>query len=655
MSPTFALRIPGSSPAAKAAVVILATIPILAVWTALAVLIALFGMHQVTFHTNWDVLPDWLWYYRADPQLHRWLVKGYEFGGIALAFGLVLLLWDTGKNRKSQHGDAKFQDRNSVERNGFYSNSGILVCLAFGRYVRASIETHVLLKAPTGSGKGVGVIIPNLLEWDGSSITIDLKGENYDATAGFLAAHGVKVYRVDVLNRSGHTHRFNPLSYIDRESEMSVIGELRNFAEQLYPVHGDDAFWADEAKAAFVGVGAYVAETPELPFTFAEIFRQFVSGDPRARFPEVVRQRATSDRPLSEGCTIALLKFTGANEKTFGNIMSSVTAKFGMFLDPRVRAATSESDFDLADIRHKKMAIFLVAEVNKVPEQKTLLNLIFQQAMSRAIEQGEAKKAARHRVLLVLDEFYQLGQMPEVTRSVTIVRSYGFNLLFVFQNEGQVVELDRSKLISGNCDVQVVFTPNDPDDAKRISERLGTYGIDATSKSKKLGTFAKSDNSQSVSQQARPLMLPQEVLEMSLEKLIVFVRGRSAIFGDRITYYNSRDFMPRLMKAPELPMPGAARPQALPLSEDTEPPAAAASVPDARPETSQAKPPPPEPRAMTDDEIADMSQFSDDELEIGADSPFVAIRNGADRLAACTAWQRSYAPSVGAPAGRNAA
>lgn len=647
------IRIPGSSTASKTAFVIVGAVVMLSIWTAIAIIVALFGLHQISVHTNWSVLPEWLWFYRHSPQLHAALVKGYTFGGLVVALLAVFVFWKLSQIKKSQHGDAKFQERKDVIESGLFENKGILVGTAYGRYIRASDQTHVMIEAPTGAGKGVGIIVPNLLERDGSSIVLDLKGENYDICSGYLAAHGVRVIRVDLLNTAGRTHRFNPLGYINRKSEIEVIGELRKFAEQLYPKEGDTAFWTDKAKSAFVGVGAYIAETEELPFNFTEIYSQFVSDDPRTRFPELVRQRATSNRPLSEGCTIALAEFTGASEKTFSEIMASVTAKFGMFLDPRVRAATSVSDFDLGDLRHKKIAIFLVVRVDEIPEVRTLLNIIFQQAISRALSQGEAKNAARHRVLLVLDEFYQLGQMPTLNQATSFVRSYGFNLLFVFQNRGQALEVDKSNLISGNCDVQVVFTPNDPDDAKKISERLGTHGIDSTSKSKSLGMFAKTNNSQSVSSQSRALMLPQEVLTMPELEIIVFIRGKNPLKADRITYYESKDFMPRLMKAPELPSPAAKTVRAVPLSvvspASDAAPVGSVTAPDDGPATvaaaSQEEAPAVIERELTDAEIDGAEEIPEDALVLGELDPAISIARGVEPEAAVSMWMTDFVGS----------
>lgn len=616
------IRIPGNSPAAKVAIVLVAAVPIVIVWTALAILIALFGLHQVTLHTHWRVLPDWLWYYRRDPQFLGWLARGYAYGGVVVAFFTLLLLRHAG--RKSLHGEARFSTVGEIERAGLFGQAGIMCGRFKGRYLRAPTLAHVELEAPTRSGKGVGVIVPTLLDWAGSSIVVDPKGENYALTAGFLAAHGVKVYRVELLNRSGRTHRFNPLSYIDRSDDREVIGELRKIAYNLFPHEpGENRFFSDKAQSAFIGVGAYVAATPELPMTIAEIYRQIIEGEPKVRLRELVNERARSDRPLSQSCVTALNDFTSANDKVFADILSSVTAKFTAFLDPLVVNATAESDFDLGAIRHERVAIFLVFQVDDIKPLSTLFGMIFQQAIRRAMDQGEARKAARHRVLLLLDEFYSLGRMPTLIDAVTVIASYGFNLLFVLQNRGQLTEVDRSKVILANCDVQIAYTPNLLDDAKEISERLGTHSVVARSENRVLGIFGKSNRSRSESEHSRALMLPQEVRTMPADDILVFTRAQLPIRAKKIKYYESNDFTSRLLPPPELPFPRGAS------GASTSGAVAAAATQQGVARAVE----------LTEDQINGLAEIPLDVLEIDRDhDPFAAIERGEDAEPAAVEW-----------------
>jgi len=123
-----------------------------------------------------------------------------------------------------------------------------------------------MLYAPTRTGKGVGVVIPNLLAWPGSVVVLDIKRENFAATAGFRAAAGQTVLLFDPLARDGRTARFNPLGHVDRDDPVAVLDELQRMAAMLFPAHDRaDPFWAEAARIGFIGVGGYVAATSDRP------------------------------------------------------------------------------------------------------------------------------------------------------------------------------------------------------------------------------------------------------------------------------------------------------------------------------------------------------------------------------------------------------
>ena len=72
-----------------------------------------------------------------------------------------------------------------------------------------------------------------------------------------------------------------------------MLDELQRIAGMLFPAHSHaDPFWSEAARTGFIGVGAYVAATPELPFTLGEIYRQLTEDDPRRRFPAAMTSSA---------------------------------------------------------------------------------------------------------------------------------------------------------------------------------------------------------------------------------------------------------------------------------------------------------------------------------------------------------------------------
>src|SRR3546814_15471952 len=110
-----------------------------------------------------------------------------------------------------------------MKRHGFRAGSGIVLGRKRGRFLTLGGSEHVIVEAPTRSGKGIGIVIPNLLTWAGSVIVLDVKRENCDASAGFRAHYGQAVYLFTQTDRQGRSARSNPLASIDRHDPDDVI------------------------------------------------------------------------------------------------------------------------------------------------------------------------------------------------------------------------------------------------------------------------------------------------------------------------------------------------------------------------------------------------------------------------------------------------
>jgi len=193
-------------------------------------------------------------------------------------------------------------------------------------------------------------------------VVLDIKRENFEATAGYRAEAGQRVLLFDPLAKDGRTARFNPLGHIDRDDPVAVLDELQRMSVMLFTGSDHaDPFWSEAARTGFIGVGAVVAETPDRPFTLGEIYRQLTQGDPRLRFPALIEDRRRQGRPLSAGCVSALTDFCASSENTFASVRQSITSRMGLWLNPAVDAATSASDFDLRTVREGDLSLYLGA------------------------------------------------------------------------------------------------------------------------------------------------------------------------------------------------------------------------------------------------------------------------------------------------------
>src|SRR3546814_14246776 len=108
-----------------------------------------------------------------------------------------------------------------------------------------------------------------------SVVVLDVKRENWSTSAGYRQRAGQSVYLFDPLDPEGRTARYNPLAHIRRADDTEVVNELQKIAVMLFPApERSDPFWAEAARAAFIGVGALVAANPGMPFTIGEIYRR---------------------------------------------------------------------------------------------------------------------------------------------------------------------------------------------------------------------------------------------------------------------------------------------------------------------------------------------------------------------------------------------
>lgn len=526
----------------------------------LAMVLALAGLHRLSGDINLAAVPAWFWYFRGDPEVQRWT----KIGGIgAGVIGLMIVFGVASGIRRPLHGAARWASSGELKREGFRDPAGILLGRWGGGFLSFGGLEHVILYAATRLGKGVGFVVPNLLNLASSMVVLDIKRENFEITAGFRAAHGQAVHLFDPLAADGRTARYNPLGHIDRKKPGDALDELQKIALMLFTTSDRaDPFWSEAARIGFLGVGVFVAESPDLPFTLGEIYRQLTRGNPKQRFPAAIVERARQGRPLSQGCVNALTDFCTASDNTFTSIKQTITAKMGLWLSPRVDAATSASDFDLRQIRQHPTTIYLAASPDNMERVAPLYNLFFQQLIDlntrRKPETGDTAQ-----LVLLMDEFARLGHASVIAHGFSFVAGYGLRLLAVLQSPAQLraeYGPDLAEEIMTNCGVEVAFAPKDLKTAQELSARLGYYTYGAHSKSRPTG-FASGRRSTTESEQRRALMLPQELAQLPSDQLIVLRAGIPPVRGRKIVYYKNKAFQARLLPPPEVPLlPGLTDP-----------------------------------------------------------------------------------------------
>lgn len=530
-------------------------------------LVAVVGLYLAGYFFLWYIKADPLtasplttvryWYYYGEREdVRKALLTCLVVGvGLAGACG-VFAMWP---KKRPLHGDARFATKKEVKEEGLLGEDGIILGRFAGQYMMLPGQQGVLLEAPPRSGKGVGFVIPNLLNWPGSTIVNDIKGENWTRTAGFRAAHGHQVHLFDPLAEDERTSRWNPFAYVSESAPYKTIDDLQRIAGMLYPdPPGTDPFWSTSARGLFLGIALYLFQTPGSTRTIGEVLRQGMASDAEGfqkHWRRLIDACEAAGYSLSQETIQILYDVIDLAPVTASSIRKSFTSKLDLWLNPLIDAATSGNDFDFRELRKRPISIYCRIKVDDMSRLQPVLNLFFQQAIGlQTKELPEDNPELRYQLLLMMDEFKSLGRLPVIADSTAFLPGFNVRTAIIVQSESQMVEVygeQGAKSLRKMLAARIVFPPKDFDDAQAISKELGTYTVKQKSKSNRM--FDGKGATISTSDQPRPLLNPREIQDLGKKRLILFYENLRPVLGGRLYYYKDRFFVRREVKAPVVP------------------------------------------------------------------------------------------------------
>lgn len=512
--------------------------------------------HQNPVQTTPLTILQYGHYYGHKPAIRRSLI-GSTVAGFVVIGGVVAI--PLIPRRRSLHGDAKLATRREIKERGLLNGEGIIIGKLGDQYLSIPGQQGAILAAPPRAGKGVGVVIPNLLNFPGSVIVVDVKKENWEVTAGFRQQHGQAAHLFDPLSETGETACWNPLHYVSSDPNIR-INDLQRIAEMLYALApGETPFWSLSARTLFLGIALYLFETPNSIRSIGEILRQGMTGGSTDEgfvdhWKRIIRSRRSGNNPLSWQCEAVLLETIDLPPQTAGGIRKEFTSKLSLWLNPLLDAATSKNDFDFRDLRKKPTSIYVGITPDNLERIRPVLSLFFQQAIGmQTRELPEHNPLLKHQVLLLLDEFTALGRIPIIETSCGFLPGYNVRILLVIQTPSQLRSVygkDGADTIMKTLAGRIVFAPKDFIDAQEISNDLGSTTVKGKSRSRPM--WGTKGNSTTESDQRRMLLMPQEVKEIGADKEIIIYEGVRPILAEKIIYYKDRHFKKRLLKAPKV-------------------------------------------------------------------------------------------------------
>jgi type IV secretion system protein VirD4 len=529
----------------KIAVAAVGLLIMIGVWDMLT---ATIFVHVASINIKPGPLTVWR-YWSAYHNNHAVAVRLYGSmagAGVACLAPIVFIIV-LAREKLALYGAARWAKKSEIRKVGLMSERGILVGRHKGDYLMLDGHQHVMLAAPTRSGKGVSVVIPNCLQWPDSMVILDIKQENWNITSGFRARHGQDCFLFNPGATDYRSHRWNPLGYVGDDAA-SRIDDIQKIAGFVYPdTQGADPIWAASCRSLFLGIALYLLESDGLPVTLGEVLRQATKGDAK-RFARIIAEREEEGDPLSAACIGALHDYLDTSTNTRTSIRKTFTSRLELWMNPVLDAATAANDFDLRELRQKRMSIYIGITPDNLERLAPVINLFLQQVID--LNTRAMPKRGDHDVLLLMDEFAAVGKIPALKKGVAYMAGYNLRMLPIFQTPAQLKDTELygpegARTLMDNHALKIVFAPNNMHDAKEISEELGTQTVTSTSRSRP-DIFTKGTKSHSESDQRRELLLPQEVKDIGKKREIILMEGCRPIMADKVRYFEDSLFMDRL-------------------------------------------------------------------------------------------------------------
>lgn len=464
------------------------------------------------------------------------LQNGAIAGGVVLGLFAALGVFLYATRRSTQYGDARFGTLSEARNAGLMAPSGLILGRIAGQLLVSNDQGHVLVTGPTRTGKGVSFVIPNGLTWPGSMVVLDIKNENIKSFGPARVAKGDEVFVFAPGSKA--SHRYNPLDYVRLGPEMAT--DCANIAGFLVSTASAENEWTLAARKTVAALLGYVMTSAH--FKGARHIRSAVrvisTGHDIADVLKTIVATET-DGTIPSWALDAFKQFIAIPDRTRGSVMFNVNNAFAPWDSPLICAATETSDFDIRDLRRKKMSIFIGSPLADLESYRPLIRILFQQihdVLMRSLPGADEP----HKVLLLLDEFYALGKMSSLASKIAVSAGYGFRMAIVLQNISQLDETYgkpmRETLVAGTA-LKLFVAINDNETAKYVSDALGTYT--AVHTTKMMGT-GFSQSRVSVGHMGAPLRRPQELTRMPRDKSILLVANARPFEIGKLYFFRDR-------------------------------------------------------------------------------------------------------------------
>ena len=372
----------------------------------------------------------------------------------------------------------------------------------------------------------------------GSYVFTDPKGELYDKTAGYLKKNGYDIKVLNLVNPA-NSDGYNPLLHIRSEIDVDVIANT--IVKGQKTESGSDPYWDDMAEMLLKALIYYLMATrPEEEQNLAscsELVRAANANGGSNLLTDLMNQL-----PYDHPARMNYKSIEIAPEKTYGSILSSLQSKLGKFDSKEIAEVTSTDTIDFDEIGSRKTAVYVISsDTHKAYD--FLLTIFFSQMIQQLYDFAD-KNGGRLRMptYFILDEFANIGQIPDFDKKISTSRSRGISFSVILQNLDQLEAVyEKSyETIMGNCDTHVFLGSNSYKTVEYFSKALGEKTITRESLSvNRDKQFHRQGYSDSDQVMARALMTPDELRRMDNDLCIIYEKGIKPVKDEKYYYFET--------------------------------------------------------------------------------------------------------------------
>ncbi|MDP4026627.1 type IV secretory system conjugative DNA transfer family protein [Methylobacterium sp. NEAU 140] len=350
-------------------------------------------------------------------------------------------------------------------------------------------DRHLFMIAGSRAGKGVTMIIPNLIHWPGGVLCIDPKGENASITAMRRGkrpetATGTEVrpgnflgQNVAILDPFGtvrgparlYRTRYDPLGDVEVGTDEEAAQILALAESIVLNETGSGAHFSESAQSILAGLMEAVLHREEPQHRTLAVCREKTIGGSGALLDYLDGAPTTDADLAAEAATL----LGSVGEEEGGSFISTLSRQLKWLADPRMQRHLEDSRFSLVRALREGWSVYICIPPSKIPSMKRWMRAIVRVALD-----AKMATAFEHRgpqTLFLLDEFYALGHIQLIEDATAYMAGYGIKLLPVIQNIGQVKKLyDKNwETFLGNAGAIIAWGLNDLETEKYVSDRMG--------------------------------------------------------------------------------------------------------------------------------------------------------------------------------------